>query len=66
MPLVRASSPSTTGELESVTDPAEILATGVSTSIGRTVVTNGFVVPLRTGENRGFDFEYNCQVQRTF
>ena len=42
------------------------LATGVSTTIGRTVITNGFVVPLRTGENRGFDFEYNCQVQRTF
>jgi hypothetical protein len=39
---------------------------GVSATVHGTVVTNGFTVPLRTGDNRGFDFEYNLQIQRPF
>ncbi|TWT72746.1 hypothetical protein Pla123a_40450 [Posidoniimonas polymericola] len=39
---------------------------GLSAKVRDTTVTNGFTVPLRTGDNRGFDFEYNLQVQRQF
>lgn len=44
---------------------ADILnaALGLSGEVGRFVVTNGFVAPLRTGHDRGYDFEYNLQVQ---
>jgi hypothetical protein len=42
------------------------LAIGVPLIIGQASVTNGFVMPLRTGENRGFDFEYNLRVQWNF
>lgn len=38
-------------------------ATGLSANVGRLIVTNGVIVPIRTGHDRGFDFEYNCQVQ---
>lgn len=38
-------------------------ATGLSANVGRFIVTNGVVAPIRTGNDRGFDFEYNCQVQ---
>ena len=47
------------GYVESVTGNQMVV-------MGQTVITNGFVVPLREGENRGFDFEYNLQVQRRF
>ena len=30
------------------------------------IVTNGVVAPLRNEANRGFDFEYNMQLQRPF
>ncbi len=44
---------------------ADILnaAVGVSNNVGRFVVTNGVIAPIRTDNDRGFDFEYNCQVQ---
>ncbi len=42
------------------------LAIGVPLSLGQMSITNGFVLPLRTGENRGFDFEYNLRVQWHF
>jgi hypothetical protein len=42
------------------------LATGFAVDLNRWKVTNGFVVPLREGSDRGFDFEYNLQVQTRF
>ncbi|TWT72747.1 hypothetical protein Pla123a_40460 [Posidoniimonas polymericola] len=39
---------------------------GVSARINGTQITNGFTMPLRTGDNRAFDFEYNLQIQRPF
>lgn len=39
---------------------------GVSARIGKTTITNGFTAPLTDNDNRGFDFEYNLQVQREF
>jgi hypothetical protein len=41
-------------------------ALGVSANVGGWVVTNGFVAPLRRAPDRGFDFEYNLQIQRPF
>jgi hypothetical protein len=38
-------------------------ALGVQAHAGRVIVTNGFVAPLRRTPDRGFDFEYNLQVQ---
>jgi hypothetical protein len=38
-------------------------ALGLQADMGPFIVTNGFVVPLREGPDRGFDFEYNLQVQ---
>lgn len=34
--------------------------------LGRTNITQGFIVPLRTGTDRGFDFEYSLQLNRLF
>ena len=42
------------------------LVTGFSMNVGPLVVTNGFTAPITTGSNRGFDFEYNLQIQRPF
>ena len=42
------------------------VAAGLSATVGKTVVTHGVVVPVRGQDNRGFDFEYNLQVQRPF
>lgn len=43
------------------------LTTGVTANMGRWVVTNGCTVPMKECEcSRGFDFEYNVQVQRPF
>lgn len=42
------------------------VALGLTAEVGNYVVTNGFVAPIRTGTDRGFDFEYNLQVQRPF
>jgi hypothetical protein len=39
-------------------------AIGGAVQVGAWSVTNGFVAPIR--EERGFDFEYNLQVQRLF
>jgi hypothetical protein len=39
-------------------------AAGVSGRLGNWILTNGFVAPI--SETRGFDFEYNLQVQRAF
>ncbi|MEM8945499.1 MAG: hypothetical protein AAGD11_09965 [Planctomycetota bacterium] len=39
---------------------------GLSANVGNWVVTNGVTAPIRSGTNRGFDFEYNLQVQRPF
>ncbi len=38
-------------------------ALGVQADMGPFIVTNGFVAPLRDRPDRGFDFEYNLQVQ---
>jgi hypothetical protein len=47
---------------------ADILnvAAGLSANVGRLIVTNGVVAPIRSDSNRGFDFEYNLQVQLPF
>ncbi len=42
------------------------LVTGLSANMGNFVVTNGVTVPITTDSNRGFDFEYNLQIQRPF
>ncbi|MCC6492335.1 MAG: hypothetical protein IT424_04880 [Pirellulales bacterium] len=42
------------------------LATGVQANVGRFIVSNGVVAPIRHDHDRGFDFEYNLQVQRPF
>ncbi|NOY41761.1 MAG: hypothetical protein GXP26_07995 [Planctomycetes bacterium] len=42
------------------------LVAGLSANMGNWVVTNGVAVPTRTGSDRGFDFEYNLQIQRPF
>jgi hypothetical protein len=41
-------------------------ATGISGQLGNWVLTNGFVAPVRSAPDRGFDFEYNMQAQRAF
>ncbi|MEQ8209835.1 MAG: hypothetical protein RH917_08375 [Lacipirellulaceae bacterium] len=41
-------------------------ALGVSADVGRFVITHGFIAPLKSAPDRGFDFEYNCQVQLPF
>ncbi|MDZ4658729.1 MAG: hypothetical protein SH868_14230 [Bythopirellula sp.] len=41
-------------------------ATGISMNYAGWIVTNGVAVPLRDESNRGFDFEYNFQLQRPF
>lgn len=38
-------------------------AAGFSADVGRVTITNGVIAPLRSGPDRGFDFEYNVQVQ---
>ena len=42
------------------------LALGVPVWFGRTNITQGFIVPLRTGADRGFDFEYSLLLNRRF
>jgi hypothetical protein len=42
------------------------LAVGNAVVMGQTTITNGVILPLREGENRGFDMEYNLQVQRRY
>ncbi|TWU21923.1 hypothetical protein [Bythopirellula polymerisocia] len=42
------------------------LVGGVSANVGNWVITNGITAPVTTGTNRGFDFEYNLQLQRIF
>jgi hypothetical protein len=38
----------------------------VQTVLQRTLITNAFVVPIRTGSDRVFDFEYSLAVNRRF
>ena len=42
------------------------LVAGLSANMGNLVVTHGITAPDTQGKNRGFDFEYNLQVQRPF
>ncbi len=42
------------------------LAMGVSLLMGDTLFTTGVVAPVRDSPDRGFDLEYNAQVQRRF
>ncbi|QDS97627.1 hypothetical protein [Adhaeretor mobilis] len=42
------------------------VAAGVSADVGPFVITNGVAAPIRSIPYRGFDFEYNCQVQLPF
>ena len=42
------------------------VAAGVSANVAGWVVTNGCVAPIRRTPDRGFDFEYNVQLQRLF
>ena len=39
---------------------------GVSADISGWTVINGVVVPLRDSPDRGFDFQYNVQVQKPY
>jgi hypothetical protein len=41
-------------------------AAGVSGRLGPWIVTNGIIAPIRPMPERGFDCEYNLQVQRLF
>lgn len=41
-------------------------ALGLSAEVRAWTITNGFVAPLRSAPDRGFDFEYNLQAQRVF
>jgi hypothetical protein len=43
------------------------LTTGVTANMGNWVMTHGFTAPVKDCEcSRGFDFEYNLQMQRPF
>ena len=45
------------------------VAVGLSANVGsqgRTLVTNGLVLPVTQGDQRAFDLEYNLSVQRNF
>ncbi|MGI9428937.1 MAG: hypothetical protein ACR2NM_09785 [Bythopirellula sp.] len=42
------------------------LTAGLSANMGNLVVTHGLSAPVTNRKNRGFDFEYNLQVQRPF
>lgn len=42
------------------------VAAGLSGNLGPFVVTHGVVAPIRTDLDRGFDFEYNVQMQLPF
>ena len=42
------------------------LTAGLSANMGNLVMTHGVSAPLTNSENRGFDFEYNLQIQRPF
>ncbi len=42
------------------------LTAGISANMGNLVVTHGFTAPVTNRQNRGFDFEYNLQIQRPF
>jgi len=53
------------GNLDNRIDIVNLVA-GLSADVGNWVVTNGVTAPITTGSNRGFDFEYNLQVQRPF
>jgi hypothetical protein len=55
----------TFGNLENRVDVFNVVA-GLTMDVGNYVVTNGFTMPVTTGSNRGFDFEYNLQIQRPF
>jgi hypothetical protein len=72
VPLTVASSvgtvPLQTIEIGNANNRVDILnaSTGLSGRWGLWTVTNGIIVPLREAPDRGFDCEYNCQVQRMF
>jgi hypothetical protein len=42
------------------------LASGFSVQFGYWTFTNAAIAPLRSGSDRGFDFEFNSQAQRQF
>ncbi len=42
------------------------LVAGIPTRIGQTTFTHGFIVPVRNGFDRAFDFEYSFFVNRRF
>lgn len=39
---------------------------GIPLNIGRTQITNGFAAPIRSGDERVFDFEYSLLINRLF
>jgi len=53
------------GNFANRTDIINLVA-GVSANMGNWVVTNGVAMPIRGGSDRGYDFEYNLQIQRPF
>ena len=42
------------------------LSMGCAAAIGKTQIINGFVVPISSGEEKAFDFEYDLQIHRMF
>jgi hypothetical protein len=42
------------------------LAVGCAADLGRTLLTNGVIVPISDSPHRSFDFEYNLQLNRRF
>lgn len=55
----------TFGNLDNRVDVVNVV-TGLTMNMGNYVMTHGFTAPITTGSNRGFDFEYNLQIQRPF
>jgi hypothetical protein len=51
-----------TGNLANRVDSLN-LALGVPMEFGQVLINHGFVVPLRSDFDKGFDFEYSCQLQ---
>ncbi len=42
------------------------LTIGTQATIHKTNFSNGFSVPIRTGTDRGYDFEYSLSINRAF
>ena len=53
------------GNLANRVDVANIVL-GVNAVVGQTMFTHGFTIPVSTGSDKAFDFEYSFLVNRRF